>query len=255
MIAFTAMAHEASAPSTTKSLYNMYEGDSTGRQLSETVATFLSRCPPLTTHILNHGPWIYIANPRTKFRASSEDRAAFKARGQELLEDFKAVKTRTEASMAGKAKATISKKLAPSRKKLETDILAAAKEKGCTSGKWMLFPMPDDVNSWWSLVAHGTAAGELGHAAKVATDDGSGDRQARLICIYTENFEDKADVKRVLERLVGMGLVKRKGPVGEERGIYYKADAYTYLDIMGGNEWGLRPSMYSSKEILAEEEK
>jgi len=35
-----------------------------------------------------------------------------------------------------------------------------------------------------------------------------------------------------------------------ERGIYYKADAYTYLDIKGQNEWRLKASMYSSRDLL-----
>ena len=116
----------------------------------------------------------------------------------------------------------------------------------------MLFPMADDVNRFWSLVATATAAGELGHAAKVAADDGSGNASARLICVYTEDFSDKEDVKRVLGRLVDMGLVTRKGPMGEDRGIYYKADAFTNLGIDSKNEWGLKASLFSSKDVLAE---
>lgn len=116
----------------------------------------------------------------------------------------------------------------------------------------MLFPIAEDVNRIWSLVAAATADGELGHAAKVATDDGSGNQGSRLICIYTEDFSDKEDVKRVLKRLVGMGLVNGKGPMGEERGIYYKADAFTHLGIDSKNEWGLKASLFSSKDVLAE---
>ena len=151
--------------------------------------------------------------------------------------------------MSGKAKGVITKKLTSMRKQLELDIFALAKEKGCVSGKWMLFPSPEQVNRCWSLVAHGTANGELGFAAKVATDSGS--EAARLICIYTEDFGDKADVKRVLERLLGMGLVNRNGAITEGWAIYYKADAYTYLDIMSKNVWGLKPSLYSSRDVLA----
>ncbi|KKZ67062.1 hypothetical protein EMCG_07233 [[Emmonsia] crescens] len=32
--------------------------------------------------------------------------------------------------------------------------------------------------------------------------------------------------------------------------IYYKCDAYTYLDIVGGNSFGLKASMHSNTEIL-----
>lgn len=114
----------------------------------------------------------------------------------------------------------------------------------------MLFPSPSRVNHYWSLIAAGTANGELGHAAKVATDDGSGG--ARLICVYTEDSGDRGDVRRVLERLVEMGLVGRNGAMGEGWAVYYKADAFTYLDVMSGNVWGLKPSLYSSREVLGE---
>jgi len=231
-----------------KQAVNMYENDPSGRQLPETVEAFLQRVPPQTTQLMDHGPWIYIANPYASHH--TEDRAGFASRGRELLEDYESMAKGIEASMAGKAKGTTTRKLTPLRKQLELDIFALAKDKGCVSGKWMLFPSPSQVNYCWSLVAHGTATGELGHAAKVATDDGSG--SARLICIYTENFADMEDVKRLLERLLGMGLVNRNGAMGEGWAIYYKADAYTYLDIMSKNVWGLKPSLYNSMEVLAE---
>ena len=249
-----ANAHEATLLKPLKPPFNLYEGDLAGRQLSEPVEAFLARCPPLTTHISDLGPWIYIANPHTNFRPN-EDRAAFVTCGSQLLKDYGAERASREVSMAGKSKQTITKKLTPLRKRLETDLFAAARQNRCTSGKWMLFPPPDDVNSWWSIIARGTLAGELGHAAKVATDGASAEKKARLICVYTHDFEDTADVKRVLESLEGMGLVKKKGPMGDERGIYYKADAYTHLDIMGGNKWGLKASLYSSKDMLAEHER
>ena len=152
--------------------------------------------------------------------------------------------------MADKTKVAITRKLTPLRKQLETDLLAAAKEHGVTCGKWMLFPHPDDVNSTWSRVATNTVKNELGIAAKVAALEGEPDK-ARLICVYTENFEDKKDVLRVLEKLLELGLCNRNGAIADGRAIYYKTDAYTYLDIMGGNEWGLKASLYSSREILA----
>lgn len=82
----------------------------------------------------------------------------------------------------------------------------------------MLFPQPADVNRVWGLVAAATAKGELGIAAKVATDGGDGERVSRLVCVYTGDFSDGGDVRRVVEGLVGMGLVG----TGGERGVYYK---------------------------------
>ena len=148
--------------------------------------------------------------------------------------------------MARKAKSTIERKLTPDRKKLEADIRNIARDKGIKSGKWMLFVSVDKVNEIWGLVANAVAEGELGHAAKVGVDDGSGDKKARLICIYTQDCADQEDVKRVLHRLDGLGLVS----IGNPRGIYYKADCYTHLDIMSGNAWGLKPTMYSSADLM-----
>ncbi|MDI1485158.1 MAG: hypothetical protein OHK93_000293 [Ramalina farinacea] len=234
---------------TSESLFNMYEGYATGRQLSETVPEFLSRLPPLQTKLADLGPWIYISNPSYRHTFTGEDIQGLKEAGAELLHAFSKTKADIESRLATKAKAVVSRNINIARKQLEKDILTLARKKGVTSGKWMLFPQPQDVNRVWSLVAQATADGELGHAAKVATDDGSGDR-ARLICAYNEDYADEAGVRKSLDCLVRMGLVEGSGPAKTNRGIYYKADAFTWLDIFSKNEWGLKPSMYSSKEIL-----
>ncbi|KAL9100443.1 MAG: hypothetical protein Q9163_004188 [Psora crenata] len=240
-----------SASPTAKPLCNMYEDYPSARKLSETVADFISRLPPYSTQSTQYGPWIYIANPAYHHNPMSEDVRGFKQRGAQLLAEFHNIKVDLEASLAGKAKSVINKKLAPLRKQLEEGIFDLSRQTGITSGKWMLFPSPEDVDRIWKLIAQATADGELGHAAKVATDDGSGNRAARLIGVYNADYADREEVKRILQRLDRMGLVRGKGAMGE-RGLYYKAEAYTWLDIMGGNEWGLKPSLYSSKDVLEE---
>ena len=250
-LAAIARAHAIAAqraPKEEVKLYNPYEGLNSARQLSETVPEFLKRLPPLTTQWFGNSvePWIYIANPYTEKRATNEDWASFKSLGEALLTDLSAKRADIEESMKGKPKGTITRKVTPIRKLVEETILKEAKARNCTSGKWMLFPMPDIVNETWATVATETAAGRLGCAAKVATDDGQmSDRLNRLVCIYTEDFSDKKDVKRVLERMVDVGLITRKG--GE---IYYKCDAYTHLGIERWNEWGIKASLYSSKEVF-----
>lgn len=109
----------------------------------------------------------------------------------------------------------------------------------------MLFPAAEDLTRVWREVVEGTINNRLGSAAKVATDQGRKDR--RLICVYTKDFRDIEDVRRVLKELVAQGLVD------SGRGIYYKADAYTYLDIYGENaaEYGLQASVYSSQKLLS----
>lgn len=82
----------------------------------------------------------------------------------------------------------------------------------------MLFCPPDEVNEVWEIVAKATANNELGIAAKVAPKPEDEDpRKDRLICVYTTDFRDKADVGRVLQKLRELRLVEARG-----RPIYYK---------------------------------
>jgi hypothetical protein len=82
----------------------------------------------------------------------------------------------------------------------------------------MLFCPPAEVNEVWEIVAKATANNELGIAAKVAPrpiEDDS--RKDRLICVYTTDFTDRADIGRVLQKLRELRLVEARG-----RYIYYK---------------------------------
>ena len=74
-----------------------------------------------------------------------------------------------------------------------------------------------EVDAAWAVVARATAENELGIAAKVAPNDGQGDRRPRVICVYTKDFTDMKDVSRVVHKLRDLGLVETKG-----RGIHYK---------------------------------
>lgn len=109
----------------------------------------------------------------------------------------------------------------------------------------MLFPALGSLDKVWKAVVEATADNRLGPLAKVATDDGK--PTERLICVYTKDFRDTDDVRRVLKELVSMSLVK------SERTIYYKTDAYTHLNLYAGNapDYGLQASHYSSQYLLA----
>jgi Domain of unknown function (DUF1917) len=221
--------------------YNPWEGDEMAKQLDETLDTFLSRLPPSTTTVTS-GPWIWIANPFFSQRRLQSDVAGFKTSGNELLQQYMHRKANFEAQNPGRPPSSITRMLNADREWLERSIIDLAKSKGVTDGKWMLFPSAHMVDDIWRRVAKATLDGTLGYAAKVATDNGS-DRQ-RLICVYTEDFADEKDVQRVLDKMQELNLIKG------EQGIYYKCDAYTYLDIMSGNDYKLQASMYSSKEML-----
>ena len=86
--------------------------------------------------------------------------------------------------------------------------------------------------------------GRLGPSAKVSTgEDQRNPDSPPVICVYTRDFTDVEDVKRVLQELVRLKLV----PAG---GIKYKSDAYTHLEIYARNEWGLPPIIYDSKDMM-----
>lgn len=85
----------------------------------------------------------------------------------------------------------------------------------------MLFCTPEEVNEVWSVVARNTINNDLGIAAKVAPNDGDPEKQ-RLMCIYTKDFSDMEDVKRVVQKLKSLGLVEIKS-----KPIYYKCGMYS----------------------------
>lgn len=223
--------------------YNRFEGNHYAKQLSESVGDFLVRLAPSRTAVADVGAWLWVANVYEKPRSEPSDVAGLITAGQNILREY----DRRKASLmeAGLHKATVTKKLYPDRLALEDKIKKAAKKHNVMDGKWMLFPTTKDADDVWFLIAKATAEGKLGSAAKVATDDGSNTPE-RLICVYTKDFSDTDDVKRVLFKLNDLGLARK----GEMRGIYYKCDAYTHLDIKSGNEYKVKASMYSSKDVF-----
>lgn len=58
--------------------------------------------------------------------------------------------------------------------------------------------------------------------------------------MYTSNYLDVDDVQRVRAALA------RVLPPLRSRRLLYKADVYTYLGLYAGNEYNLRPTVYSA---------
>lgn len=211
----------------------------------EIIPHFLSRLPPSKTLSSDVGPWIWMFGPTSKSQLD-QDIPTFLRKGTEILRTFEEESSSLRAAhdeSGAKTTAGLTRKLNPLRRNLEKDILDAARESGVVYGKWMLFPSVREVDSTWKTVVTALEKGDLGDGAKVATDDGSG--QSRLICIYTKDFGDRADIKRELRGMVDVGLVDEG-----DRPIYYKCDAYTHLEITSKNEYGLKASMYSSRDVL-----
>ena len=188
------------------------------------MSDFLKRLPPSTTKSSDIKDWIWIANPFTPPRAIKADIDGFKAAASAILREFEDTKTAKEHSQRKATKAALDKSLVGERAETERKLLQMAREYGVTSGKWMFFPLPEEVDRYWGLIAPATARGELGVSAKTAADEGKGVRVGRWRAVYTADYENRDDVRRVLLRLKELGLVPARGP----KLVYYKCGEFDF---------------------------
>ena len=215
-------------------------------QQHETILEFLRRLPVANPETANVGPWLWVhCSPELQDSRDDDDVDGFIDSATPLLDGLLKQRVIFEQQNPGKAVGTITRKLSPYRDQLEVDLLNTAKKFGVTSGKWMLFPKLDDLPRVWCLVTEATAEGKLGPTSKVGTwSPEDAIKGCTLICVYTKDFTDLDDVKRVMRALIELGITTR------ESKIYYKCDAYTHLDIKSGNEFKLPASLWSSEEVL-----
>jgi Domain of unknown function (DUF1917) len=90
------------------------------------------------------------------------------------------------------------------------------------TGKWMIFCRSmAEADELWPVLKKALYTHELGCSMKSATEPS---RNGVLICIYTDDWCDIADIKRVLQTLRNLGRQEK---------LYYKADAQTMLGISG----------------------
>ena len=237
------------------------------RQLEESVLDFVRRLPPATTRVDAIGNWIWIANPYSSRRETDSDVQGFMEEGTDILASLEAKLEDLNNIMGSKTPAVRTRAQNKARREAQEALFTAATKHNVRSGKWMLFPLPAEVDRVWQIVAEATAEGRLGDLAKVAADEGKGEQASRLICVYTRDFRDEDDIKRVLQELVARKLVKRPAAAVDARAIYYKPgrlpgsalqvfmiltapDAYTDLGISNGNQYGIRASLFSSRDLL-----
>lgn len=227
----------------------LFEGRHDAWQQSETVVDFLRRLPVSDPATASIGPWLWVGSPRYPSHWTRQDDkldlSSFREAGETLLSDFDDRRERIKDENPGKVQATITRKMNPHRDALEKHLLATATKHHVTSGKWMLFPGAEELPRSWRIVAEATAAGKLGPMSKVGTWEPGSEKKGTLICVYTYDFNDYEDVKRVLAELLRLELFRQSG-----RQIYYKCDAYTHLDIGSSNAYNLKASLYASAKVL-----
>jgi hypothetical protein len=104
-------------------------------------------------------------------------------------------------------------------------------------GKWLIFVPLSLVNAVWEKIRRATEEGNLGGSAKVATarpNPNATNPNTKVICVYTYDWTDENDVKRIREELRQLGVTSK---------IPYKADQETYSG-MYANRGNKRISKY-----------
>jgi hypothetical protein len=89
------------------------------------------------------------------------------------------------------------------------------------SGKWLIWLHAENIDRYWQKIKEAVEQGRLGNGAKVSTAASSQVKQGKpyVMCVYTYDYEDKADVMRIREELRSLGI---------RREIIYKADEDTH---------------------------
>jgi|SRR5688572_941652 len=88
-------------------------------------------------------------------------------------------------------------------------------------GKWLIFIPRETVDGVWERIREAVEQGKFGGSAKVSTAKprpASTDRSSHVICVYTYDALDEADVRRIRSSLRELGIVKK---------ISYKTDDAT----------------------------
>ena len=89
------------------------------------------------------------------------------------------------------------------------------------SGKWLIFVPVSQVDEVWAKIKLATEKGLLGKSSKVATakpNPNATNSDMKVICVYTYDWTDENDVKRVRQELSQLGITRK---------IPYKADEDT----------------------------
>jgi|SRR3989344_7638173 len=88
-------------------------------------------------------------------------------------------------------------------------------------GKWLIFVSSHYLDKIWLKIKTATREGKLGRMAKVATSKLNPDFQnskGKVICVYTYDWKDEIDVKRIRDELRSIGITRK---------IAYKTDEDT----------------------------
>lgn len=115
------------------------------------------------------------------------------------------------------------------------------------SGKWLIYQPKEGLDTVWTKIAKASEDGLLGIGAKTSTakpNPNSPSPKLGVICVYTYDADDVADVKRVLVQLRALGCNGR---------LNYKEDEQTNLGNYAQDDSGgvsIFTSPPDSQELL-----
>ncbi|MBC6451295.1 putative phosphothreonine lyase domain-containing protein [Actinokineospora xionganensis] len=131
------------------------------------------------------------------------------------------------------------------------------------SGKWLVFVPVRYVDHYWRIVKQAVQDGKLGPSAKVATarpNPDEVDPTRRPIIVYTTDWRDQDDVRRVLGGLRSLGISWRltyKTDEATTAGVYGH-HAGTYVSPSGSSELinrtSTRPSRRTNRDVIGRRE-
>src|SRR6266571_5221339 len=102
-------------------------------------------------------------------------------------------------------------------------------------GKWLVFVYVQDLDKTWAAIREATTRGKIGIEAKSATaweNPLATNSRVKIICVYTRDYRDQDDLRRVLAGLRELGIMQR---------LNYKTD-----DATLSGEYGSGVSLYTS---------
>ncbi|PWW80631.1 hypothetical protein C7212DRAFT_356060 [Tuber magnatum] len=198
-------------------------------QDGEDVEDFLTRCAPSKMHGRSR---IAIKNPWDIERSEGNVEAALAALEAPLQEATSDWNTIVADETLNKSTKFVKK--TEHRERLKELILTTA-----TQNEWIIYAGSNTVDFQWSRIATGTYDGLLGTKAEVSGNNGLG---IHVIFVYTPDFRDLKDAKRVLTGL-------QKAFQWKPRSIAYKPLIYSLLKITVENPYHLRPAIFTSRQL------
>jgi Domain of unknown function (DUF1917). len=102
------------------------------------------------------------------------------------------------------------------------------------TGKWLIFVDASIVDEVWAKIKKATEDGILGDFSKVATEKPNPiaiDSRKKVICVYTYDWTDEKDVKRIREELRRIGITNKIPYKSDEDTLSGKYNATGYKRI------------------------